>query len=100
MPYQSIFRPGLFSGQTVLVTGGGSGIGRCTAHELVSLGASVAPTDRDRLAYMADLISEFQTMAIDMRLGMLARILSVAVAETSRLLETPDAAASPARNRR
>ncbi len=65
-----------------------------------SLGASVAPTDRDRLAYMADLISEFQTMAIDMRLGMLARILSVAVAETSRLLETPDAAASPARNRR
>jgi citronellol/citronellal dehydrogenase len=42
MPYQSEFRPGLFAGQTVIVTGGGSGIGRCTAHELASLGAHVA----------------------------------------------------------
>ena len=40
--YQSVFRPGLFAGQTVVVTGGGSGIGRCTAHELAHLGASVA----------------------------------------------------------
>ncbi len=39
--YQSIFRPGLFAGQTIIVTGGGSGIGRCTAHELASLGARV-----------------------------------------------------------
>jgi citronellol/citronellal dehydrogenase len=46
MPYQSIFRPGLFEGQTVLVTGGGSGIGRCTAHELVALGATVALVGR------------------------------------------------------
>jgi citronellol/citronellal dehydrogenase len=42
MPYQSIFRPGLFAGQVFLITGGGSGIGRCTAHELVALGARVA----------------------------------------------------------
>jgi len=42
MPYQSEFRPGLFADQTVIVTGGGSGIGRCTAHELASLGAHVA----------------------------------------------------------
>src|SRR5258706_8661863 len=42
MPYQSAFSAGLFAGQTVIVTGGGSGIGRCTAHELASLGASVA----------------------------------------------------------
>jgi citronellol/citronellal dehydrogenase len=42
MPYQSVFRPGLFAGQTIIVTGGGSGIGRCTAHELASLGAHVA----------------------------------------------------------
>jgi citronellol/citronellal dehydrogenase len=39
--YRSIFRPDLFAGQTFLVTGGGSGIGRCTAHELASLGAHV-----------------------------------------------------------
>src|ERR1700704_1664864 len=42
MPYQSVFRPDLFKGQTIIVTGGGSGIGRCTAHELVALGANVA----------------------------------------------------------
>ena len=39
MNYRSVFRPGLFAGQTVVVTGGGSGIGRCTAHELAALGA-------------------------------------------------------------
>ena len=39
--YRSVFRPGLFDGQTIWVTGGGSGIGRCVAHELASLGATV-----------------------------------------------------------
>ena len=39
--YQSVFRPGLFEGQTILVTGGGTGLGRCTAHELAALGANV-----------------------------------------------------------
>ncbi len=48
MSYQSIFRPGLFVGQSILVTGGGSGIGRCTAHELVALGARVALVGRKR----------------------------------------------------
>jgi citronellol/citronellal dehydrogenase len=42
MQYHSIFRPGLFAGQTIIVTGGGSGLGRCTAHELKSLGARLA----------------------------------------------------------
>ena len=46
MSYRSVFAPGLFQGQTVVVTGGGSGIGRCTAHELAALGAHLAIAGR------------------------------------------------------
>lgn len=41
MGYNSVYKPGLFDGKNIIVTGGGSGIGRCTAHELASLGAQV-----------------------------------------------------------
>lgn len=52
MGYRSVFKEGLFAGQTVVVTGGGSGLGRCTAHELAALGADVAAVGRnpDKLA--------------------------------------------------
>ncbi|MBK6632465.1 MAG: SDR family oxidoreductase [Betaproteobacteria bacterium] len=46
MQYRSVFRAGLFAGQVIVVTGGGSGIGRCTAHELAALGAQVALVGR------------------------------------------------------
>ncbi len=46
MSYASVLKPGLFAGQTHVVTGGGSGIGRCTAHELAALGAHVIVTGR------------------------------------------------------
>lgn len=60
MAYESIFRADLFSGQTVIVTGGGSGIGRCTAHELAALGANVVLVGRkpEKLQTVAAEIAE------------------------------------------
>ncbi len=34
----SVFRPGLFAGKAALVTGGGTGIGKAIATELLTLG--------------------------------------------------------------
>ena len=58
--YQSVFRPDLFAGQVAIVTGGGSGIGRCTAHELASLGAKVALVGRkiEKLSTVKDEIAK------------------------------------------
>ena len=57
--YRSVFSPGLLRGQVILVTGGGSGIGRCTAHELASLGAHVVLVGRnpDKLTATAQEIT-------------------------------------------
>ncbi|UYN97026.1 MAG: SDR family oxidoreductase [Enhydrobacter sp.] len=58
MSYRSVFKPGLFEGKTVVVTGGGSGIGRCAAHEMAALGAHVAIAGRkaEKLARVRDEI--------------------------------------------
>ncbi|AZC27745.1 MULTISPECIES: SDR family oxidoreductase [Pseudomonas] len=60
MVYDSIFKTQLFAGQTILVTGGGSGIGRCTAHELAALGARVLLVGRkaEKLQQVAGEIAE------------------------------------------
>lgn len=46
MGYDSIYKPGLFAHKRIIVTGGGSGIGRCVAHELAHLEAEVIITGR------------------------------------------------------
>ena len=71
--YDSVFRPGLFAGQVHWVTGGGSGIGRCVAHELAALGAHVVISGRtaSRLDAVAAEIAEdgghCSTIAFDIR---------------------------------
>jgi citronellol/citronellal dehydrogenase len=55
--YRSVFAPGLLAHRVVVVTGGGSGIGRCTAHELASLGAHVVLIGRS-LAKLQDTAGE------------------------------------------
>jgi citronellol/citronellal dehydrogenase len=71
--YRSAFAPGLFSGQVVLVTGGGTGIGRCVAHELAALGATVVLAARRAeplaatAAEIADAGGTADTLALNVR---------------------------------
>jgi citronellol/citronellal dehydrogenase len=71
--YASVFRPDLFAGEAHLITGGGSGIGRCVAHELSSLGATVVLLGRtaEKLTRVAGEIAEdggqVDTLALDIR---------------------------------
>ncbi len=63
--YRSIYRAGLFDGQVIVITGAGSGMGRCTAHELASLGAQVVLVGRtlDKLQTVAQEIEQAQGLA-------------------------------------
>jgi len=71
--YRSVFRPGLMAEKLVWVTGGGTGIGRCTAHELAALGARVLISGRkpENLERVAAEIREdggrCEWMAFDIR---------------------------------
>ena len=58
--YRSVFHPDLFKGQVHWVTGAGSGIGRCVAHELAALGATVILSGRtqEKLDRVAAEIAE------------------------------------------
>jgi citronellol/citronellal dehydrogenase len=55
---EPVFRDGLFNGEVVLVSGGGSGLGRAIAVQFAALGASVAICGRriERLEETAELI--------------------------------------------
>jgi len=73
MGYRSILRDGCFAGEVHVVTGGGSGIGRCAAHELSSLGAHVVITGRKQekldavLAEIAEDGGSAEALAFDIR---------------------------------
>jgi citronellol/citronellal dehydrogenase len=58
--FRSVFRDDLFDDKTAIVTGGGSGIGRCIAHELAHLGAHVVLMGRtlDKLETVASEIED------------------------------------------
>jgi citronellol/citronellal dehydrogenase len=87
MPYRSVFRDALFAGQVVIVTGGGSGIGRCTAHELSRLGAKLVLVGR-KLDKLQGVAAELQSD----NPGAEVECLSCDIREEERVAETVTAA--------
>src|SRR5437899_4885414 len=83
--FQSVFRGGRFAGEAGLVTGAGSGIGRCTAHELAALGARVALVGRrmEKLEVVAREIADA---------GGSARVYAADIREEERVREMVGAA--------
>lgn len=69
MAYTSVFRPDLFKDTTVIVTGGGTGIGRAIAHELSALGAHVVLAARSKanLEKVASELKNVTTQVTDIR---------------------------------
>jgi len=71
--YASVFRPDLFAGQVHIITGAGSGIGRCIAHELSALGAELVLVGRTRAkleqvqAELAAVSGSARVQVIDIR---------------------------------
>lgn len=82
--FQSVFRTGLFAGHAGIVTGAGSGIGRCTAHELASLGARVALVGR-RIEKLEDVAREIAAA------GGMARCYAADVREEERVRDVVSA---------
>ena len=58
---KSVFRAGLFEGKVAIVTGGGTGIGKAIARELLYLGSKVVISARkeDRLQQAADELARY-----------------------------------------
>ena len=75
----SVFRPGLFRGKVALVTGGGTGIGKAIARELLELG---------RVRY---LCSALKSLIISV-------VVDCKVAIASRSLDKLESAAKELRN--
>src|SRR5262245_43182425 len=85
--YRSVFRPDLFAGQAGIVTGAGSGIGRCTAHELAALGAKMALVGRK--------IEKLETVAGEIAdAGGTARAYAADIREEERVRDVVRAALS------
>ncbi len=61
---EQIFAPGMFAGQVLIVTGGGTGIGRCVAEEAGRLGAKVAICGR-RQEKLDAASAELSALGID-----------------------------------